>query len=304
MKANEELKTLEACARLLEEIAEMRITKDFEMVAVGGGTVQDAVTLIASLYMRGLAWIYVPTTLMSMLDSCIGGKSSINLGRYKNVIGNFYPPKAVYIDPRFALTLSPEDISCGVSEGAKICFAASTESFEDFAEEINKWRLTGTETDLLAAVFTALEKKKWFIEIDEFDRNERKLLNFGHSFGHALEAASDFSFAHGIGVLIGMLAAIDLSGRKSATKSLSSFISQEISESKVTNRKYVIDRKVFLDALARDKKNSGQQQNLILPDSLGRLAVHAFPLDVDSLEKCWKSLTDALAELGFTYEVL
>lgn len=304
VEANEQLKTLDACAHLLEKMAEMGINKDYELIAVGGGAVQDAATLVASLYMRGLSWVYVPTTLMSMMDSCIGGKSSINVGRFKNTVGNFYPPRAIYIDPDFTRSLSPKDISCGISEGAKICFAASLGAFDNFVDQITGWRKSGSRQDLLTAIFTPLEKKKWFIEIDEFDKKERKLLNFGHSFGHALEAASGFSIAHGIGILIGMMAALEHSGRNKATERLASFIESEISESKVTGSRYEISQKVFLDALARDKKNSIEYQNLILPDASGRLEVRSFPLLSDTLEKCLTSTKTALTELGFTYEVL
>lgn len=302
--ANEQLKTIEACGKLLEKMAELNINKDFEIVAVGGGAVQDAVTLVASLYMRGLDWVYIPTTLMSMMDSCIGGKSSINVGKFKNTVGNFYPPRAIFIEPEFVETLSPKDISCGISEGAKICFAANIDSFVGFVGEINDWRESDSPEDLMKAIFISLEKKKWFIEIDEFDRRERKLLNFGHSFGHALEASTNFAIPHGIAVLIGMMAAINRVERTPQTDSLADFITQETLRSRVTRENYELSRKIFLEALAKDKKNSLEFQRLILPNQVGDLEVKEYPLNEYSLRKCLDATELSMTQLGFKYEIL
>lgn len=302
--ANEQFKTLDSCSQLLEQLAEKGVNKDYQIIAIGGGALQDAVTLVASLYMRGLDWVYVPTTLMSMMDSCIGGKSSINLGRFKNTVGNFYPPKAVFIDPTYVTTLSAKDISCGISEGAKICYAASQEAFEDFASRIRRWRETLSEEDLLEAIFTSLEKKKWFIEIDEFDRKERKLLNFGHSFGHALEAASRFSIPHGIAVLVGMQAAIIHVNSPEATLSLEQFIGQEMVLSAILRQRFQVSRNVFSEALGRDKKNTADALNLILPDQSGRLHVESLPLGKAVIDECWNSLESAMTQLKVSHEVL
>jgi 3-dehydroquinate synthase len=95
---SEKDKNLETCGKLLKEMAAKNVNKDFEIIAIGGGAIQDIATLVASIYMRGLNWTYIPTTTMSMMDSCIGGKSSINIDNYKNIIGNFYPPSTILID--------------------------------------------------------------------------------------------------------------------------------------------------------------------------------------------------------------
>jgi 3-dehydroquinate synthase len=302
--ANEEFKTLDSCSKLLEQLAESGVNKGYQIIAIGGGALQDAVTLVASLYMRGIDWVYVPSTLMSMMDSCIGGKSSINLGRFKNTVGNFYPPKAIFIDPRYVATLSSKDISCGIAEGAKICFAASPDAFQTFVEMIQSWRQTGSEEDLLSAVFAPLEKKKWFIEVDEFDQKERKLLNFGHSFGHALEAASRFSIPHGIAVLVGMQAAIIHAKSGESPNSLEQFIGREMIASLILRQRFQVSQGAFLEALRMDKKNSASSLNLILPDSLGRLCVKSFPLNKSTLDECWNSILSALTLLKVSYEVL
>ena len=137
--------------------------------------------------MRGIAWSYMPTTVLAMVDSCVGGKSSINVGPYKNLVGTFHPPKQIDIDPLLATTLASEQIAAGLIEAAKICFCRGPASF---AEYLGQEPGVGMGTQALEhVILTSLLAKKHFIEIDEFDKKERLLLNFGHTFGHAIEGA-------------------------------------------------------------------------------------------------------------------
>src|SRR5205085_504532 len=117
--------------------------------------------------------------------SCVGGKSSINAGGVKNVVGNIYPPRSVIIDPVFLKSLSPEGITGGFGEASKICFCRGRQSFERYLELYAKSEAEGAV--LPALLHHVLACKQWFVEIDEFDRKERRLLNFGHTFAHALE---------------------------------------------------------------------------------------------------------------------
>ncbi len=163
---------------------------------------------MASVYMRGLQWAYIPTTLLAMCDSCIGGKSSINVGPYKNLVGTFHPPAAIMIDPGLVSTLSLEQTVSGLVEACKICYCRGTAAFQEYLDL--KPSPSMTEGQIEQAVLLSLSSKKWFIEIDEFDRAQRLLLNFGHTFGHAIEGASHFRISHGIAVGVGMLCAIRL----------------------------------------------------------------------------------------------
>ena len=142
---SEKDKNLETCGMLLKEMAANNVNKDFEVIAIGGGTIQDIATLVASIYMRGLNWIYIPTTTMSMMDSCIGGKSSINIDNYKNIIGNFYPPSTILIDSNYVKTLDSVGISSGIAEALKICFARGPKYFKDFTSSIKNWRTFKTD---------------------------------------------------------------------------------------------------------------------------------------------------------------
>lgn len=304
VEISEHEKTLETVSKILQSLAELNVVKDDLLVAAGGGALQDLVTFAASVYMRGIRWAYLPTTLMSMLDSCIGGKSSINLGEYKNLVGNFYPPSSVYIDLRFLKTLNDVDIACGLAEGVKICFASSNTDARKFQSLVRFWRESGNLDSLEAAIFLSLEKKKWFIEVDEFDKKERRLLNFGHSFGHALEAATNFKIPHGIAVFIGMTCALNFSSSPKSTLELKTWILEEISL--VSHRVNVgeLTNQKFLNALQKDKKNTGGQLCLILPDSYGILCVNCMELSDQNLNRCFQVLVESLNELGLSHEVL
>jgi 3-dehydroquinate synthase len=301
---SEEEKTLDTVKTILSSLAGFGITRGDQIIAVGGGALQDLVTLAASIYMRGIDWHFVPTTLMSMLDSCIGGKSSINLGEYKNLIGNFYPPKMILIDPGFLTTLNDVDIASGLAEGVKICFAGGKETAADFESLSNEWKLSRNSVSILSAIFLSLKTKKWFVEVDEFDKKERRLLNFGHSFGHALESASGYAVPHGVGVFIGMYSAILRSNQVDSCQNLCSYIENETQAIVGLVPKFKFDSNTFLDSMKRDKKNSEIQQVLILPDQSGKLIEATFEMSPANLEKCLNSLTLSLDKLGFEYEVL
>lgn len=304
LQISEENKTLDTVQNILENLADAGITKSDLIVAVGGGALQDLATLVASLYMRGLEWIYVPTTLMSMLDSCIGGKSSINIGKHKNVVGNFFPPRQVYIEPRFLDTLSPVDIASGISEGVKICYASQLQTALHYQELIKDWQINKDEDSILKAIFHSLETKKWFVEIDEFDKKERKLLNFGHSFGHALESATSFAIPHGIGVFVGMEAAIWHSGKSLPCNELSEFIAAQVNLISQNFAKFELDPSQFIKAIKNDKKNTNTHQILILPNSEGVLCEAKIEMQDSNFRDCLKSVLYALDKLGFNYEVL
>jgi 3-dehydroquinate synthase len=207
--ADEHAKSLDRMTEVIVALRERRTTRATELIAIGGGVVQDVAAFAASIYMRGIPWTYVPTTLLSMTDSCIGGKSSINVGKYKNIVGTFHAPTAVHIDPSLTRTLSLEQKAAGLCEAAKICQCRGVQVFGRYLAL--RPQIDADDARLAAIIDESLRAKKWFIEIDEFDRAERLLLNFGHTFGHALEAATGFAVSHGIAVGLGMLAALELS---------------------------------------------------------------------------------------------
>ncbi|BAO83480.1 3-dehydroquinate synthetase [Serpentinimonas maccroryi] len=279
LRAIESEKNFESIARIVEQLRDLGSTRDTRLIAVGGGIVQDLATFAASCYMRGIPWTYLPTTLLSMVDSCIGGKSSINVGRYKNIAGNFYPPKEVLIDTGFCSTLTSEQIAEGLCEAAKICYAASDNAFTAYLAYVNASDLPPAGAQLAGIIRHSLETKKRFIEEDEFDQGVRLLLNFGHTFGHAIEGASSYAISHGIAVGLGMLAAAHCSvrlGYASAELSNVASLSRHIrfllrAIPSVAANLRVIRPEEAMAFFQSDKKHSAHSFILILFDAQGRL---------------------------------
>lgn len=210
VEAVENNKTLTTVGELIEGLREKGATRTSTFLSIGGGIVQDVSTFCASSYMRGVNWIYAPTTLLGMVDSCIGGKSSINVGKYKNIAGNFYPPEKIVVDVDFCQTLSEQQLVEGLCESVKICYAHSQACFDAYVDIVDL-KSNLHNLDFVKIVNMSLGTKKEFIEEDEFDQGIRLLLNFGHTFGHALEGASNFAISHGIAVGLGMISAYKLS---------------------------------------------------------------------------------------------
>ena len=297
---SESSKTLAECERVLVAMRQAGLVRGGVVAAIGGGVVQDVATLTSSLYMRGVDWAYVPTTLMAMADSCIGGKSSINAGGIKNLVGNFHPPVRILVDPDFIPTLPRRAIVSGLSEAVKICFARGRESFESYLS-FGSSLTPGADDETVDLLTHVLGSKKWFVEIDELDQSERQLLNFGHSFGHAWEAACRFRVQHGIGVAAGMLAAIrhpaaernDLTGRLAAyAAALLQSVQEDIGAALAAT-----DWNVFRSALRGDKKNSDGLLRLVLPTGDESLSIVELPLDDEQLTIAQDALRGSLEEV-------
>ena len=158
-------------------------------------------------------------------------------------------------------------------------------------------------TGLILSIKKSLECKKYFIEIDEFDQNERQLLNYGHSFGHALESSSNYSIPHGIGVLLGMLSANSFAHGSIENNDLNRFLIYEFRESGFMNEVILLDRKELISALARDKKNSKDFQVLILPSEAGSLEKVRIPLTEQNLNKCADVAIETIRKIGGKVEV-
>jgi 3-dehydroquinate synthase len=219
IQPGEESKDISEVAEIIGLLAEKGVNKDTKIVAIGGGTIQDLATFVCSTYMRGIAWTYYPTTLQAMADSCIGGKSAINVGKYKNLVGSYHPPREVFIDASLIATLSDEDITCGLLEAMKIAYAGGEESTNSILKLISEIEINeAPHPEIYENIIDAsLRTKKYFIEKDEFDQNIRKILNFGHTYGHAIEAASDYKIHHGLAIGIGMLASFLHRGQEITT---------------------------------------------------------------------------------------
>lgn len=261
--ASEEAKTLAGCERVVLEMRAAGTRRGHHVVAVGGGVVQDIATFVTDIYMRGLAWTYAPTTLMAMADSCIGGKSSINVGGVKNLVGGFHPPSRVIVDTSFLHTLPAPAVAAGLAEAVKICFCRGQASFDAYLEHSASF--DDQPERLLRHV---LEAKKWFIEVDEHDRAERLLLNFGHTFGHALEAATGHRLSHGLGVAVGILCALGhpAAQRNAGTAALEQHCRALLSAAPDLDEVLDgLDEQRYEAAFRSDKKHTPSAFRLILP---------------------------------------
>ncbi len=300
VEASEEVKTLPSCESVILKLNDLGLKRSDTISAVGGGTTQDLATLAASLYMRGIPWVYYPTTLMSMTDSCIGGKSAINAGDRKNLIGNFYPPTEIQINTRFLETNSDIDIVNGLSEAVKICFARGASVFEQYLSMPSSL-MPSNDEDTARLINHTLTTKKWFVEIDEFDVRERQLLNFGHSFAHALESATSYSIPHGTAVGIGMIAALK-HPESSSTDSSKMLIDYSLkmltrTKSSIIDGMKQFDEAKFLTALDRDKKNSNEFLRLVLLNANDELELISLERNNYQLQIALSSLNEAISEV-------
>ena len=303
--AHEASKSLDAIPELVISLRKSGATRQTALVALGGGIVQDVAAFIASVYMRGLKWKYYPTTLLAMVDSCIGGKSSINVGPYKNLVGTFHPPEAVLIDPSLALTLSDERRVGGLVEAAKICFCRGEETFQEYLSFKPGAEMSVEQVERVA--YRSLLAKKWFIETDEFDKAERLLLNFGHTFGHAIEGASHFEIEHGVGVGLGVLCALEMGrllGRDYSSLRCVQLLDQHMKELLVAvpglrERLSRLSLEDVLDRFEADKKHGHDYYTVILVSNSGTVELFRLPKNQQSLDLVRIALGSMLSDLSF-----
>ena len=195
----ENTKNLEGTYLIYSVLLEKKANINTKLVVIGGGILQDLVGFCASTYCRGIDYILIPTTLLAQVDSCVGGKTSLNFKNKKNILGTFYPPTKIIIYPEFTKTLSNLDLISGFGEIYK--FHILQDNIENF----------DTRSNLTQMIYDGLKFKIDILSRDEFDKGERKYLNFGHTFGHALETTSLYEIPHGVAVSIGCMIAILLS---------------------------------------------------------------------------------------------
>jgi 3-dehydroquinate synthase len=212
VEANEKAKSFERLGEVYGWLLENGFRRDCVLLVAGGGVLQDVGCFVASTLMRGVRWVFIPTTLLAQCDSCIGSKSSINFGRFKNQIGTFYPPDEIILSDSILLTLPADEVRSGMGEVIKLHLIAGGDKWQWF--EAQAAGRDPKDMPLREVVCSSLEIKKPFVEEDEFDKGKRNLLNYGHTFGHAYESLSDFAIPHGIAVSLGVLTATHLSFQK------------------------------------------------------------------------------------------
>jgi 3-dehydroquinate synthase len=281
LEATEKQKSYLELAPVIENLLRKNFKKNNRLIAVGGGIIQDVVAFLAHNLYRGVGWFFVPTTLLAQADSCIGGKSSINFGAYKNQLGSFYPPDEILIDTAFLGTLDKRDIRSGLGEMMHF-FVLSGEN--DFETIRSKYAQSLTDFSVLRELIVrSLEIKKQTIEIDEFDRKERQIFNYGHSFGHAIESVTDYGVPHGIAVCHGMDIANYLSWRMGLVGGeFRDRVRELLSLNWEKGELGRLSFDPFLQALTKDKKNVGNEVRVILTRGFGRMFKSAIDIRGDA----------------------
>lgn len=278
IEANERNKTVNKCQEIIEKLVERSFRKNDRLIAVGGGVIQDITAFTASILYRGVDWTFFPTTLLAQADSCIGGKTSINLGDKKNLVGNFYPPAEIYIDTGFLASLPEADILSGIGEMLHYYYYAASPLYEKIITACP--HLIADRRLLLPYIRESLQIKKSVIEIDEFDKGERNKFNYGHTFGHAMESLTDYAVKHGQAVIVGM----DIANYVSLQHGIMSREDFNLFHALLVKHFPAFawdhfDLELYIKFLSKDKKNIGSSLVCILSEGMGRLCKKRIDMD-------------------------
>ena len=268
----EESKSFDKYQEILEFCAENSITRTDLFVALGGGVVGDLTGFVASTYLRGVDFVQIPTTVLSMVDSSVGGKTAINLKAGKNLCGAFYQPIAVFADCNTLDTLSEENFNDGCAEIIKYGMVLD----KDFLEFLQNNEI---KDNIEYVIKRCVEIKRDVVSRDEFEKGERKLLNFGHTIGHAIEKCSNFTISHGNAVAIGM--ALASKGAYEIGMSEDDFSDVLLPILKKNNLPTTCEfsAEELCKASLSDKKRSFDTISLIVPEEKGLCKVMKLPVE-------------------------
>jgi 3-dehydroquinate synthase len=274
VEATEEEKLFDRLTPIFLDLLQRGIKRDGLLVVIGGGVLQDIGCFIASVLFRGLHWNLIPTTLLAQADSCIGSKSSINIGSYKNQIGTFFPPQRILLTSSVLTTLPWDEIRSGLGEVIKLQLIKGQADFEALMKDLSILTRENQLELLSKWIRLSMTVKKPYIEADEYDRGIRNILNYGHTFGHAYESATHYAIPHGIAVLLGMLTATYLSARLNLIPMAQySSLKAQLSpwHSPYGAELLQADRETIFQAIKHDKKNMGNAVHCILTRGPGRM---------------------------------
>lgn len=252
IKEGEASKNFDNYKMLLQKLVEYDFARSDAVIAVGGGVVGDLAGFVAASYMRGVDFYNIPTTVLSQVDSSIGGKVAIDFSGYKNLVGAFYPPKAVIIDPETLKTLPERQISNGLAEAVKMALTSNAKLFDIFENK-------NIMENIDRIIEESLKIKRFVVENDEKETGLRKILNFGHTLGHAIEVQKEGLY-HGECVALGMLPMCSNEIRKRLIKVL---------EKLNLPTKISFDSDKIIEAMKHDKKISGDSITVITVDEIG-----------------------------------
>jgi 3-dehydroquinate synthase len=295
IEALEKNKNIENVLKICEFLTAHNANRGSMLFVIGGGIIQDLGAFSAAMYKRGIPWKLIPTTLLCQTDSCLGGKTAVNFKDNKNVLGLFSAPREVIINEEFLLSLNNEDIYSGAGEILRLMITGGVETFNILEKNIDQLAAGNLET-IKELMKHSLNVKKVVVEHDEFELDIRRSMNYGHSIGHALEAASSYAIPHGQGVTVGIL----IENKMSLDRGLLSY--EDYTRIKAVGEKLLSNRtKTFLsmyntnsilDYLKSDKKAVGNILKLSIIEKIGDMKFIDFPLDATGQEEISKAFND------------
>jgi len=272
--ASESIKNIDTVLSICEFYAMHNINKGSDIYVIGGGILQDLGGSASYLFKRGVPWSYLPSTLLGISDSCLGGKTAVNFKTYKNLLGLFSAPRELILCSDFIESLTFQDMACGYGEIFRLSLTGGEKSFEIFKNNIQN-SLIGDKSAIKNLIISSLLVKKAVIEEDEYEINIRKSMNYGHTIGHAVEAITEFKIPHGIGVAIGILIENDISRRLNM---MDATLCKEIIESakSIIDHRYVdlLSESSFnniSEHLRKDKKTVGNKANFTYLKNIGNM---------------------------------
>lgn len=270
--AGESSKNVNTYFEILNFLAEKHLTRSDLIIALGGGVTGDMAGFAAATYLRGIPYIQIPTSLLAMVDSSVGGKTAVDLPAGKNLVGAFYQPLAVLCDISALQTLPLQVFRDGCAEVIKYAVLYDSKLFDHLIQH-------GSEFDREYVISRCIELKRDVVVQDEFDTGSRQKLNLGHTFGHGIEAQSNYTVSHGQAVAIGMAIAARAAASKGiCDEACASKIIQAITRFGLPVKTDLSDSEILASALS-DKKRTGNSVNLILPRSVGACIIYATPVD-------------------------
>lgn len=275
----EATKSLRTCDSLLMRFSENGLTRDDMVLALGGGVIGDLAGFVASIYLRGIAYIQVPTTLLAAVDSSVGGKTGVNLPHGKNLVGAFWQPSLVLCDCDTLASLPTKVFLDGVAESLKYGVLCDRSLFEDIAQGA----LDGDCVDVITRCITI---KAAVVAEDERETDMRKLLNLGHTMGHAIEMVSDFTVSHGHAIAIGMVGAARIAEALGICVMGCAGILMAMLDRLGLPCEITYDVVELADAAMNDKKRTGDQVTLVLPESIGSCVLHT--VDIHQLPEYFR----------------
>jgi 3-dehydroquinate synthase len=293
LAAGEEHKRFATLERLCEELAQHGADRDSVLIALGGGVAGDLTGFLAAIYMRGIRWIGVPTTVLAQVDSSIGGKTGANLAAGKNLVGAFHSPLAVFSDTATLRTLPPRELRAGLQEAVKSGVIRDAELFQ-LLEEHSAAVLAQDPETITRVIAASVQVKARVVAADERETGERMLLNLGHTLGHALEAATQYTqLLHGEAVAWGMLAATRIAAARTLLTAAEAARIEHTVRLYGPLQPFTADAEALVALTAKDKKHRSGTRSFILPTSIGDAVVVRDVTEVELLKAAQSIVQEA-----------